>query len=78
MADHRLFAIAPDAISVTCRFEHPDGWSVVIASSTAGPHGRTSRRDRYDRLSTGELVDVIDSAVLAHVAGVPGGTTLGS
>ena len=72
MDDDRLFHIAPDALSVTARWEYPDGWTVVVASSAAGRDGRRTTRDRYDRLTPDELVAVVDSFLHSRLKGLSG------
>lgn len=67
MDDQRLFRISPDAIAVTARFEHPDGWSLVVTSSAAGRFGRETRTERYDRLTSDEMLDAMTGAVQAHL-----------
>lgn len=69
MNEKRLFAIAPDAIALTMRWEHPDGWCLTVTSSTAGRDGRRSQTERYDRLTTDELVDVVSSSVQEALKG---------
>lgn len=54
-----LFAIAPDAISVSARYEIPGGWAVTVAARASGEPFRATDFARYDHLTAAELVDVI-------------------
>lgn len=72
MHQPRLFKIAPDAIAITARWEHPDGWSLTITASAAGPDGRSTVTDRYDRLASDELPDLVCAVVHGSLQGVSG------
>lgn len=55
----RLFFVAPDAISYSATYVHPEGWRLVASSRTSGEQFQASDRETYNALSTAELIDVI-------------------
>jgi len=65
MNQQRLFRISPDAITISASFEHGAGWRVTFWSHARGVHETDSPSSRYDRLSTAELLQVVEDE-LSH------------
>jgi len=60
MEQQRLFRISPDAVTISASYEHGAGWRVTFWSHARGVHETDSPSSRYDRLSSTELLSVVD------------------
>jgi hypothetical protein len=63
MDQQPLWTPALAAASVTMHYEWPYGWSLVIAERREGAQFGDSDPDRYDGLSSDELLDVVTVAL---------------
>jgi hypothetical protein len=61
----RLFRLAPEAVAVNGYYVHREGWTLVVAVRRGDEDWSRAHRERYDRLSTDELLQVLDSDLTA-------------
>lgn len=58
----RLFRSAPSAVAITAQYVHGWGWSLHMWAAREGELAADAYTERYDGLSTAELLDVLDVA----------------
>jgi hypothetical protein len=64
----RLFTPAIDSIAMTLRFSYPDGWCAAVAHRHSGDSWRECETELYERLTAGELSDVICATLIDLLA----------
>lgn len=67
MPQERLFNVAPDSLALSAVHVLGEGWRLTLSTRTSGEEWSDRSRATYSHLSTAELLDVIDSELLARL-----------
>jgi len=63
MDQPRMFRLAVDAIDVSAFYEHRIGWHLCVRTRRADESWGDVQPELYERLTTDELVDVIEASL---------------
>jgi len=63
----RLFRLAVDAVTIQANHDAGEGWRLVVITKRQDEQWADAVRSEYSRLSTEELLDVIDSELAGRL-----------